>query len=282
MNTRGFSKDAKRIIGEFEALGWTFTVSSKGHAIGRSPDGQTTESIAKNLSNARAKANAEASLRRAQRAAEMTGVLAESRQIIGALGGAGRAANAVTEPQTPTDAILVGALSKRADRTFDAIDEEAADAAEQAALREAMESEEVTRPHSRTANAIGRIVRGGFVPVHYECVKCGERYDTARGVGQHSRFCVRGNVPLPESRPDGAPRLAPPEQVAVEAEPVRVMPDPTPDPVLDQIRALVAPDLIAERDALRAERDHLAETLARVEADLDALRALADAIRVAP
>ncbi len=67
----GFSAESAALIREYESHGWTFRVSSKGHAIGRAPDGEETTSIGRNLSRAnRSQQNAEAPLRRWLRARE--------------------------------------------------------------------------------------------------------------------------------------------------------------------------------------------------------------------
>lgn len=62
---KGFERASLDLIREFEAEGWTFDISSKGHAIGRAPDGSTTTSVARRLSRAnRSQQNAEADLKR--------------------------------------------------------------------------------------------------------------------------------------------------------------------------------------------------------------------------
>jgi hypothetical protein len=61
----GFERASLDLIREFEAEGWTFDISAKGHAIGRAPDGVTTTSVARRLSRAnRSQQNAEADLKR--------------------------------------------------------------------------------------------------------------------------------------------------------------------------------------------------------------------------
>lgn len=45
----GFSREALELIHLYESYGWTFTVSSKGHAIGHAPSGGETCSIARRL-----------------------------------------------------------------------------------------------------------------------------------------------------------------------------------------------------------------------------------------
>jgi len=60
----GFSPQSKKIIDHLEQLGWTFTVSGKGHALGKAPDGVTTCAIGRKLSRAdRSQQNAEAVVR---------------------------------------------------------------------------------------------------------------------------------------------------------------------------------------------------------------------------
>ena len=46
----GFDKAAKEVIKEMQAHGWTGRVSSKGHWIGRAPDGVATIAVGRNLS----------------------------------------------------------------------------------------------------------------------------------------------------------------------------------------------------------------------------------------
>jgi hypothetical protein len=67
----GFSAESTALIREYESHGWTFRVSSKGHAIGKAPDGAETTSIGRQLSPAnRSQQNAEAPLRRWLKARE--------------------------------------------------------------------------------------------------------------------------------------------------------------------------------------------------------------------
>lgn len=47
---KSFSKEAKGLIERLEGQGWTFRLSSAGHAIGRAPDGERTISIQPRLS----------------------------------------------------------------------------------------------------------------------------------------------------------------------------------------------------------------------------------------
>jgi hypothetical protein len=69
----GFSAEAKALLAEYESHGWTFRVSSKGHAIGKAPDGEETVSIGRQLSRAnRSQQNAEAPLRRWLKAREQS------------------------------------------------------------------------------------------------------------------------------------------------------------------------------------------------------------------
>lgn len=64
----GFSREALELIHLYESYGWTFTVSSKGHAIGRAPSGGETCSIARRLAPGnRAHQNATAAFRRWER-----------------------------------------------------------------------------------------------------------------------------------------------------------------------------------------------------------------------
>lgn len=61
----GFDAASLALIAEYESHGWTFRVSSRGHAIGRSPDGEATCSIARRMASAnRTRQNSEADLRR--------------------------------------------------------------------------------------------------------------------------------------------------------------------------------------------------------------------------
>lgn len=264
MAIAGFSKDSNRIIAAYEQAGWTFRTSSKGHAIGRSPVSERTCSVPRNLANARALKNAEAELERNLRrdAAE---------RAVEAVSDAGVAAAVVGGEMRPADAILLGGIARKVREDREQTEREWAD-----------RSTWQVRPHSATSNVTGPVVEGKFRAVHYLCVKCEQEFDSARSVGQHSRTCsAQGNVPQTDGLPDGAPKLAAPEPEkppAPEPEPEPEPDTPPVDAVLEQIRALVCPDLIAERDALLNERDRLAETLTRVEADLDALRALAAAI----
>jgi hypothetical protein len=254
MDLNGFTKDARRIIGEYEKAGWEFHLSNRGHAIGRSPVSTRTCSVPKNLGAARALKNAEGDLaRNLRRDAAERAVQAISDETV-----------VKQEPTSPADAILLRGVAKKVQEDREQQFAEMAD-----------RSTWQVRPYSVTAKVTGPVVDGKFRPVHYLCVKCEQEFDSARSVGQHSRFCsAQGNVPQTDSLPDGAPRLA-----TVPPAPV-VEPEPVADPVLEQVRALVCPDLIAERDALRDERDSLLATLARLEADLDALRSLAEAIKV--
>jgi hypothetical protein len=65
MGFPGFSKSARRIIGEYEKAGWVFHLSNSGHAIGRSPVSTRTCSVPRNLgAAARALKNAESDLAR--------------------------------------------------------------------------------------------------------------------------------------------------------------------------------------------------------------------------
>lgn len=67
----GFSQEARELIREYEAEGWTFAVSGAGHAIGRAPDGVTTCSVSRRLSRAnRSYQNSEAPLKAWRRRAE--------------------------------------------------------------------------------------------------------------------------------------------------------------------------------------------------------------------
>lgn len=61
----GFSDDSIKMIRQYEQYGWEFEMSSKGHAIGKAPDGVSTVSIQRNLNRAnRSQQNAESELRR--------------------------------------------------------------------------------------------------------------------------------------------------------------------------------------------------------------------------
>jgi len=65
----GFTRPAIEIIRRYEEHGWTFTVSSKNHAIGKSPDGVSTTSIARRLTTGnRSYQNALSTLNRWERA----------------------------------------------------------------------------------------------------------------------------------------------------------------------------------------------------------------------
>jgi hypothetical protein len=68
----GFDANAKKIITTLEGYGWVFEVSSKGHAVGKAPDGTTTCSVARRLSRAnRSQQNAEAVVKRWERHLEV-------------------------------------------------------------------------------------------------------------------------------------------------------------------------------------------------------------------
>lgn len=68
----GFSAESRKIIRQLEDYGWTFRISSRGHAIGMAPDGETRTSISKNLSRAnRSQQAAEATVKRWERHLEV-------------------------------------------------------------------------------------------------------------------------------------------------------------------------------------------------------------------
>lgn len=60
----GHDDQAKDLIVEMVALGWTGRLSSKGHAIMRSPDGESTSSIARDSKRGRSGRNARADFER--------------------------------------------------------------------------------------------------------------------------------------------------------------------------------------------------------------------------
>lgn len=64
---KGFDREHAKVIRELETLGWTFTMSKQGHAIGRAPDGVTTTSVSGSKGSPRNLKNVQATLRQWQR-----------------------------------------------------------------------------------------------------------------------------------------------------------------------------------------------------------------------
>ena len=64
MEWKGFDRESRDLISEAEGWGWTFRLSSKGHAIGKAPDGRTTMSVTPRQSKARTGRNQRAEFER--------------------------------------------------------------------------------------------------------------------------------------------------------------------------------------------------------------------------
>jgi len=308
VNKNGFSKEAKDLIGKYEAAGWEFRLSSKGHAIGHAPnDYPLTCSVPRKMLNARADKNCLADYERNMREQDCYRRFAaispkgqeEMRQNVSPL-------------SNPSDETIARGLDKAARELLLTEARIESDAMTDYAM-EALTAPEEKRPHSATALAIGITVQGKFRIVAYECLKCEQRFDKARSVGQHSRTCNgQGNVAQTNGKPDGSPRLtkdAPKHTPDKPVEHLRVVPSVesgdvpaleqdiparTPDmpdlsipkfeqqdetKALDQIRKIVAPDLLAEIAGLTMENEALRTRLAKVVNDLEAIQNLVGDIR---
>lgn len=235
MNKNGFSKESKELIAKYEAAGWTFRLSSKGHAIGQAPnDYPLTCSVPRKMLNARSDKNCHADYERNMREQDCYRRFAAISPR-----GQDEMRRGISPLSDPSDETVARGLDKAA---RELLLTEARIESEQVTdyALEALTAPEEKRPHSTTALAVGITVQGKFRIVAYECLKCEQRFDKARSVGQHSRTCNgQGNVAQTERKPDGAPRLAPqaPKHTP-DSTPVGdalALPVETPEPILPAV-----------------------------------------------
>lgn len=212
VNLAGFSNEAADIVRKYEAAGWVFRLSSKGHAIGRSPVTDQTCSVSRRAGG-RVLKNALAQMERDlghDNIKKRLKALSEEgwAEILAGV--------PLSELSDPNDQIIARGIDRKVveemaselNATIEQVKEEYEKDAEIAL--EILNAPFEKRPHSQTAIAVGKTVRGTFRIVHYECRRCGEQFDKARSVGQHWRTCNgNGNVALPTTSPDGQPRVRP-------------------------------------------------------------------------
>lgn len=125
VSTKNFSREAREIIKRLEDQGWTFRVSSNGHAIGKSPEGSHSISVAPRLSaRNRAYQNTLAEVRRWEKAsAEATqaaeGLIQERGPEVQALGTVLEALVSGVEYDPVLDGVLANAAGKHSERAIE-------------------------------------------------------------------------------------------------------------------------------------------------------------------
>lgn len=190
---RGFDQRAVALIHEAEDYGWTGRVSSKGHWIGRSPDGKTTMSVSKKVdSGNRTFQNCVADFRRWQREAavgtgqELSPALGEmTEQIV--------QADAVLDTMDPSDPlyeVVSRGLRKKAVQAVIATDVlEIQHAAQEARMEQQETREPWLASRGSTvypSKAVVEVKRGDEV-LRYECSQCEWSSDVPQTVAAHYR-----------------------------------------------------------------------------------------------
>lgn len=204
----GFDANAKKIITTLEGYGWVFEVSSKGHAVGKAPDGVTTASIARRLTRAnRSQQNAEATVKRWERHLEVQRL--------------GKATEALLVPGTGYDPVVDGVIAAGVEKRVAALTEpEAPDGGDVVSRKPWLARQGTSREKGTVSlyesHAVMEVTyRDGSTA--YECAKedCTYVSENPRSVSSHFRAHVRNG----EAEPVGElPRPSVAKDVPVDPE----------------------------------------------------------------
>lgn len=209
----GFDAAAKKIITTLEGYGWVFEVSSKGHAVGKAPDGETTTSIARRLTRAnRSQQNAEAVVKRWERQMEAQAL---TQQV-------GRAIDSVKSgPITILDEVVVAGATKKAEKAMRLLREAEPEPRVTEVSRAPWLARQGTHREKGTASLYEshavQEVTWSDGSLSYACAKpdCDYVSENPRSVSSHFRAHVRAG----EAEPVGAlPRPSVAKDVPVDPE----------------------------------------------------------------
>jgi hypothetical protein len=329
----GFCKEAREIISEYEKHGWIFRLSSKGHAIGRSPSGSRTASVSRKLP-LRTLKNSQAQLERDLREdiIEVAAGALSPRGMDELVNGV-----PVDELSDPVDQVVARGLGKKlrnldtetsrrtgpgqtlpqgngypkatassparptkekppvksASKKGPSLDPSQSPAAQAPAASSLADSplpesaaqpsaapiaNEEKRPHSRTALAVGSVIDGQWTIREFECIRCGGRFSNARKAGQHARRCTATpnstGTPAGDTAGGHVQSQAPAQRGEGGSQDSPVIDLAAVEQTLSQVRALVAPDLVARNAELEAENQELRRRIERISDDLSAVRGL--------